>query len=160
MIPTASDILTYPFWRYLFRWLRGHVTNNQDAEDLASTVCVRLLASSTVIANPEQYAWRIARNLRTDYYREGMPTTELEEAIPLESADFRADVEITDMLQRAVQAAHLTPEQIEVLHLRYVDGYMPTEIASMVSKTPGAVTLLLIRGREKLRAALQGEAQP
>ncbi|MCW5882920.1 MAG: sigma-70 family RNA polymerase sigma factor, partial [Anaerolineae bacterium] len=98
------------------------------------------------------WLYRVARNLVIDEYRRHAPTlTELPSDEPLLVAptdDHFTHHEVGAVFDR------LTPEQQQVLYLRFVEGFEPSEIARLMGKSAGAVKQLQYRALAALRRHL------
>jgi RNA polymerase sigma-70 factor (ECF subfamily) len=109
----------------------------------------------------QAYLYRITHNLITDYYRKGTnPALELEEEI-LETSQ-PGPKEIFDSKQEAERVRQalmiITPEQRQVVVLRFLEGWSSSEIAHAMEKSLGAVKALQHRGLAALqRILLEGE---
>jgi RNA polymerase sigma-70 factor (ECF subfamily) len=148
------------FYPQIYRFMLGRVATREDAEDLASEVCTR-----AVQGLPKQKgffpAWlfRIARNLVTDFYRR-----QNARGSPVSTDSDRAEASITvaaDTTERLLldrelgeALARLTPEQQEIVRLRFIEGYDTTEIADIQGRSPGAVRALQFRALAALREFL------
>jgi RNA polymerase sigma-70 factor (ECF subfamily) len=100
-------------------------------------------------------AWlfRIARNLTADHLsrRKRRPVLRLEDAEE-QPAPAHEDIESLTDVARAM--AGLTPEQQEVLALRFISGCDLAETAASLGKSVGAVKLLQHRALQALRKRL------
>ena len=70
-------------------------------------------------------------------------------------ADGAERAEVQDLLERAVK--RLTPEQQEVIRLKFVEGYDTSEIASIQGRSAGAVRAIQFRALKALRDHLSPE---
>jgi RNA polymerase sigma-70 factor (ECF subfamily) len=135
------------------------VSSREDAEDLASEVCVRVVESL-----PKQRgffpAWlfRIARNLVADYYRREVTRGD---SLPLDDetaarVSGNEGIEGKLLLDHELEAAlaRLTVDQEEVIRLRFIEGYETGEIAKIQGRAPGAVRALQFRAIASLRERL------
>ncbi len=112
----------------------------------------------------QAYLYRVAHNWITDRWRrQPLPTLPLEE-------DLRADTE-TDPAQAVAQQmeqertraalARLTPEQRQVVILKFLEGWENQEIARALGKPIGAIKALQHRAIESLRRMLvKAEQEP
>ena len=108
----------------------------------------------------QAYLYRIAHNWITNPIAAHRPT-----ALPLEGillTDESANVQQAAFDSLEGQRAHaalavLTPEQRQVVTLRYLEGWAQKEIAVALEKPLGAVKALQHRGIEALRRMLIGE---
>ena len=149
-------------YTYIYRRVSGAAL----AEDLTSELFLRMLQA---IRNEQVWrdsfvAWpyRIAHNLVVDHYRRqpAAPSVSLGEALVASGDDPVATTE-NGMARERLRAAIscLTPEQQEVLALRYGEGMTAREAAQVLQKTPGAVEALKHRGVAALRRILaRGES--
>ncbi len=156
----APDRTSYLFGRYydgLYRYLCYLTNDTENAEDFANEVFLRLFrALQTGAVAPEAlpgWLYRVARNLVIDDYRRHTPTmTELPSDEPLLVTP--ADDHFTHHEVRVV-FDRLTPEQQQVLYLRFVEGFEPSEIAGLMGKSAGAVKQLQYRALATLRRLLR-----
>jgi RNA polymerase sigma-70 factor (ECF subfamily) len=123
----------------------------------------RLLESFRRGRGPRQflraYLYRIAHNWLTDFFRAHREDVALEEVMPLPAPDDPVAEAEMQIRQQAVRAAlfHLTPDQRQVVLLRYVEGWELDEIARALQKPVGAVKALQHRAVARLRRILGGE---
>lgn len=160
--------LTELYDRYaprMYAYIYRRVSDAALAEDLTGDLFLRVLRA---IRNERVWkdsfaAWlyRIAHNLVVDHYRRQppMPSLSLDEALVAPKDDPDAAVE-NALSRERLQAAlgRLTPEQQEVLALRFGEGLTARETAQIVGKTTGAVEALQHRAMASLRRLLAGEA--
>ncbi len=134
------------------------------AEDCVAESFSRFLSALRSGGGPhdflQAYLYRVAHNWITDRYRREPPA-------PLELKDnvFSGDLNPPDagledklrqeQVRRALRV--LTPEQRQVLMLKYVQGCSNEEVAAALQKPLGAVKALQHRGLAALRRLLQGE---
>lgn len=143
----------------LYAYLYRRVQDAQLAEDLTSEVFVRVLQA----IQDERFwhtsfrAWlyRIAHNQVVDYFRHQARVTmlPLEEHLVADSGD---DLEMAHEEKRthaAVGAAirRLTPDQQQVLTLRFGEQMKTQEVADIMNKSLGAVEALQHRALAALR---------
>lgn len=126
--------------------------NVQDAEDQTQETFLRYLEKRPVFQSREhERAWllTVTRNgcisrLRSKQ-RQNLP---LKIDIPVPGPEEREEVE---------ELFALPPEDREVLHLYYYEGYSTREIAKMTGVREGTVRSRLSRARGKLKALLEVE---
>jgi RNA polymerase sigma-70 factor (ECF subfamily) len=132
----------------------------RDAEDLTGDVFVRVTKSLPDFKGDEaalrRWVFTIAHHRLVDEYRRSGRSRELSmsetpETIALDPTG--GDPALTAAL------ATLTPEQREVLVLRFVADLPLHDVAKIVGKRLGAVKMLQMRGLAELRQTL-GEAAP
>jgi RNA polymerase sigma-70 factor (ECF subfamily) len=146
-------------YRYAYRW----VGDAQVAQDIAAETLRRLLEALRDRRAPNHLgAWlyRVAYNLAVDHYRqlpaEGIVSLEpdLNQA---DAADTEADSE-RRIAQAQVRAAlaQLTPEQRNVVVLKFLEGYSNAEVGALMNKPEGAIESLQHRALAALKRALTG----
>lgn len=155
----------------LFSFLYQQTGNLQDSEDLLVEVFMSAFRNTELpdLPGERQFAWlrTVARNKVIDRYRR----TTLFSMHSLELASNREDdtptpeqhVEKQEELVRLNQCIQqLSPEQQQLLQLRYQRGLKLVEIASMMHKPQGTVRKFLARTLKQLRTiydqAEKGEA--
>jgi RNA polymerase sigma-70 factor (ECF subfamily) len=133
------------------------------AEDLTGELFLRVLRSiSSGQAWRDSFrAWlyRIAHNLVVDHYRRQPPTPEAALDSSVEGAgEDPVDLVESRQAQERLRAAtrRLTPEQQEVLALRFGEGLTAAETGQVLGKTTGAVEALQHRALASLRRILGG----
>lgn len=156
--PGALAGLCEHFYPKVYRFALNRVARREDAEDLASEVCVRV-----VRALPKQkgffpaWVFRIASNLIADFYRrrgtrqEVALSEEVAETLP-DPRESEPSLVLPHQLARALE--ELTPEQREVIQLRFNEGFDASQIATIQGRSVGAVRALQFRALETLRQRL------
>jgi len=149
----------------VYAYIYRRIGRAQVAEDLVGDTFVRMIQAiqSERFWHTSFQAWlyRIAHNLVVDFYRRQPATTELElderlvaaEDDLLTVADQRLSYQQLGMAMRL-----LTPDQQQVLALRFGEGMTSREVADVLDKTVGAVEALQHRGLASLRRVLEEEA--
>ena len=155
------DQLSPELYRYAYRLL-GEV---QMAEDIVSETFLRFLRAIEAGGGPRDnlraYLYRIAHNLAMDVHRRrpaGVDGRDIElERIPGgENPAQQAEHSITQQVARRM-IWHLTPDQRQVILLKFLQGLSNAEVAAVVDKPVGAVKALQHRGLGTLRRLLQRE---
>lgn len=137
-------------------YVRSIVQDSHEAEDVTQQVFAKLIH---VIGKYEErevpfFAWmlRVARNVALDHLRRQRPIpVEEVRATDRGAGDPVGREQIRD-LQEAL--AGLPRDQCEILVLRHLAGFSPTEIATQTGRSEGSVHGLHHRGRRALRAEL------
>ncbi len=149
----------------IYNYLYRRVHDAQTAEDLTGDVFVRLLQAiqSEQAWRTSFRAWlyRIAHNRVIDYYREQAQRIELplEEHLEAEDAALVAedaqspDMQTFQMLAEALN--RLTPDQQQVLVLRFGERLKVHEVAETMEKSVGAVEALQHRALAALRRMIK-----
>lgn len=150
----AMRYLYLRFADNVYGYARSIVRDEHEAEDIAQQVFARLM---TALANYEQRsvpfsAWllRITHNMAIDHMRR-------QRAIPVEETPVvEQRSEGAHALGAAIREAiaELPEGQREVVVLRHVAGWSPSEIATRLGRSEDAVHGLHHRGRQTLKRAL------
>ena len=156
-----SKIIAAVYDRYfpeVYRYVFYRLGNENLAEDISSDVFVRLLEAVKNKRGPQTNikGWllstasnAIADHLRRIYRR---PTEPLSDSISDPEASLMDEIdqrERTDSIRAAY--SQLTPEQQNVLALRFGDGYSLEETASVMQKKINAVKALQFRALAALQ---------
>lgn len=150
------DLYSDELYRYAMR-LGG---DPDLAEECVAEAFARLLEAFRRGRGPRQflraYLYRIAHNWLTDQFRAYRGDLSLEDVLLLSAPDNPVEEAETHIRQQAVRSAllHLTPDQRQVIFLRYVEGWELEEIARAVQKPVGAVKALQHRAVARLRRLL------
>ncbi len=151
------DAFSPGIYRYAYRLLGDEELANECMSETFS----RLLAAFKRKSGPDTYLqaylYRIAHNWITDYYRTRTPPTlQLDGELPADPADDphqRLADEMTNQQLRAALAL-LTPDQRQVIVLKYLEDWKNEIISVSMNKPVGAVKALQHRGLEALRRIL------
>lgn len=137
----------------LYRYMYYRLGAKSIAEDLTAEVFVRVLSMKSTPDDWRAYLYRVAHNLVVDYLRrnpavlETIPETMFDErGDPVSHAE-RADER--NRLRRAI--ARLTPEQQQVIVLKFVQEMTNAQVAQIMNKPEGAVKALQHRALTNLR---------
>jgi RNA polymerase sigma-70 factor (ECF subfamily) len=138
--------------------------NKNEAEDLAGEVFLKALESlkSYKERGIPMQAWlfRIAHNMSVDHLRRrGRITT-----VPINGIVVEAREDTIDMAEKSIEMERineamqkLTPEQREVVRLRFFSDLSSKEVGAILRKSDGAVREMQRAAVEKLRGLLVGE---
>jgi RNA polymerase sigma-70 factor (ECF subfamily) len=164
--PEAFGRIFDEFHGAIYRFIASRVGRPSDAEDLTQLVFVKALE-----ALPRYEArgipfggwlFRLARNATIDHVRTNREHTDLvvvagraaEGRGPEGLAILRTDLDaVAGALQR------LTPDQREVVALRFFAGLSPREVAELMGRNEGTIRGLQFRAIEALRRALGVKAK-
>lgn len=142
----------------IYRYLLAQVGTAEDAADLTQTVFLRAFQSLHRFRGDETAfpAWlfRIARNAATDAHRRRKPTTSWEALAFAPSIDQQFEIDATrderlDRLRTLV--ANLTPDQRELLSLRFAGELTTRQIAALLGRSEDAVKKQLSRTIHSLK---------
>jgi RNA polymerase sigma-70 factor (ECF subfamily) len=151
------DLYSDALYAYAFK----HVGSTQLAEDLVAETFQRFLKGLKGGGGPtdhlQAYLYRITHNLITDTYRrEPPPALELEEdrlaEEDQEPAGIVSERQEADLVRRALRL--LSPDQRQVIVLRFLEGWSTLEIAQAMEKSIGAVKAQQHRGLAALQRIL------
>lgn len=146
----------------IYRYVYFRVTDEQTAEDLISQVFTKAWE------NLDRYqpsgrpfiAWlyTIAHNTVIDHYRTRKDTVAIESTVSLASDAPGPDEQVelhfeADNLRLALQT--LTPEQQQVVVLKFIAGMTTDEIAAQLQKSAGAVRALQMRALQALAKQME-----
>ena len=162
--PQALSELYDRYAPRMYAYIYRRVSDAALAEELTGELFLRVLRA---VRNEQAWGesfvgwlYRIAHNLVVDHYRRQPPTpaVQLDEAIVAADQDPSAVAEAAlagERLQAAIR--RLTPDQQQVLALRFGEGLTAAETAQVMEKSTGAVEALQHRALASLRRILGGE---
>ncbi|HEV8248492.1 MAG TPA: sigma-70 family RNA polymerase sigma factor [Gaiellaceae bacterium] len=145
----------------IYGYLHMTVGNRHDAEDLTTQTFLKMLESIGRFrfrsAPFSAWLFRIAHNLAMDHFR-ATRRVQLEEEVP-EPGDqqLSAEAEAFQSIGRASMLdliEELSPEQKQVLTLKFVFDFSNVDVATILGKTEGAVKSLQHRALVALQKRL------
>ncbi|MCU0485693.1 MAG: sigma-70 family RNA polymerase sigma factor [Anaerolineales bacterium] len=158
-----EEALAEIFDRYhagIYRYAMRLLGDEELARDCMSETFSRFLVALQRGAGPQEhlqaYLYRIAHNWVTDFYRKKTPpSVPLDDFIPDAGDDLHQIVAQNLEMQRVRDALTLlTPDQRQVIVLKYLEDWDHEEIAQAMNKPVGAVKALQHRAVEALRRLL------
>jgi RNA polymerase sigma-70 factor (ECF subfamily) len=168
--PNAFGELYDRFVVRVYRYLYFRTGSHPEAEDLTEHVFLKAWEAIG------RYRWqgrpflawlyRLAHNTHIDHVRSQKQTTSLNnDERPLELASAAAAVELARALDAELLAhalGQLTPDQQQVIVMKFLEGLDNDQIALSMDKREGAVRALQMRALMSLRRVLekQGERGP
>lgn len=161
----AFAVLYDRYFERVYRYVWYRVRDEQETEDITSEVFFRTLRAMPRYEPRQPFlAWvyRIARNAVIDRARAQRPRLSFEDALAHPGVDrvVDPDAEIlaTDRRARLRSAiAKLTPEQQEVVVLRFIEGLSTDEVGQVMGKRAGTVRGLQFRALQSLRKYITAE---
>ena len=136
------------------------------AEDCVAETFSRFLRSLKNGRGPEDYLqaylYRIAHNWVSDQYRrQPPPPLELPDQLPGAQENHPEQLVSQKLMQSEVRAAlhRLTPEQRQVIVLRFFEGWENDQVSAALKKPVGAVKALQHRAVLALRHMLLGDEE-
>ena len=150
----------------IYRYCRSRVAEPRDAEDLTQLTFLRVIEALPRY-EPRGIpfgAWlfRVARNAAVDHARRRRDHLELDAATDAAAvgADPAGSAVVIERPALLRALAQLTPDQREVVALRYFADLSGPEIARATGKAETAVRALQVRGLASLRRALETDGAP
>jgi RNA polymerase sigma-70 factor (ECF subfamily) len=150
----------------IYSYLHVSVGNRHDAEDLTTQTFLKMLESIGKFrwqsAPFSAWLFRIAHNLAMDHFRAGrrwQPEDEVPEPEPDESTSAEAGaLEAIGRKSMLELIEDLSPEQQQVLTLKFVFNFANAEAATILGKTEGAIKSLQHRALVSLQKQLEGRS--
>jgi len=143
----------------IYSYLHVSVGNKHDAEDLTTQTFLKMLESIGRFrwqsAPFSAWLFRIAHNLAMDHFRSRrrwQPEAEVPE--PLDSEEPSAELEAMQSIGRESMLElieKLSPEQQQVLTLKFVFNFPNGDVAKILDKTEGAIKSLQHRALASLQ---------
>ncbi|MCS6848640.1 MAG: RNA polymerase sigma factor [Anaerolineae bacterium] len=160
------DLFSPALYRYAVRLL-----NDPDlAEECVTETFSRFLRALKSNSGPRRhlraYLYRVAHNWITDHYRATQPASVSLEEIEDVALDHHdpspLQVVIGKLASERIRAAimSLTPDQRQVIVLKYYEGMTNDEVAAAIDKPVGAVKALQQRALAALRRVLHVQSDP
>ena len=159
--PEALASIYDEYHPLIYRYIYRQVGDSEAALDLAADVFRNLLATTRAGRGTPQHlsAWlyRVAHNAVIDYYRRQKLRHHLplEDDLPAEGSDpaHSAESNLAAAQVRAALSA-LSPDQRQVILLKFFEGCSNEEVAQVLAKPVGAVKSLQHRALAALHRAL------
>jgi RNA polymerase sigma-70 factor (ECF subfamily) len=150
----------------IYGYLHVSVGNRHDAEDLTTQTFLKMLESIGKFrwqsAPFSAWLFRIAHNLAMDHFRatkRWQPEEEVPEPPPDESTSAEAGaLESIGQKSMLELIEDLSPEQQQVLTLKFVFNFANAEAATILGKTEGAIKSLQHRALVSLQKQLEKRA--
>ena len=165
MDPRGSGVTGDEIYRSLAPRVVGYLRARgaHDAEDLAGEVFVQVTRDLPRFRGRDdpdavrRWVFTIARNRLTDSGRRRARRPRTGDEVPEHPARERSEPIDPELVAALAQ---LTPDQREVLALRFVADLPLEDVARLTKRTVGATKSLQHRGLENLRAAVSPEGPP
>jgi len=145
----------------IFRYAMRLLGEESLAEDCVSETFSRFLKGLNCGQGPDEhlqaYLYRIAHNWITDSYRKNTPSMlELDETYPADETrhpENQAELGLQKQeLRKALRS--LTPDQRQVIYLRFIEGWDIEEVANTLGKPVSAIKTLQHRAVGSLKRLL------
>lgn len=143
----------------IYRYAMHRLGDAAVAEDCAAETFARFLKALQERRGPREhlqaYLYRIAHNWIVDFYRNNEQTSELSDTLRSE-ADIPEEAAAKHIRQKQVRKAirMLTPDQQNVVALKYLEDWCNEEIACALHKPVGAVKSIQHRALKSLQKLL------
>jgi RNA polymerase sigma-70 factor (ECF subfamily) len=143
----------------LYRYAIRLLSDNAHAEECVAETFSRFLHAIKDGGGPkahlQAYLYRIAHNWITDQYRsQSIESIELEDTIEVEPNSLSIPMDILLMEQVRKALMQLTPDQRQVIILKFIEGWGNSEVARTMKKSVGAVKSLQHRALATLNLLL------
>ena len=159
----AAGLLFDHYYPRVYRYALSKLNRAQDAEDVAAETFARVLRRLDRFrwrgAGFEAWIFRIAYNLIVDNYRgsgrERLTDDDNDEAQETTPEDLYFQTETASELSKMLNT--LSPDQKEVLLLRFAAGLDTDEICRVMGRNPNAIRQLQFRAIETMRQRMPQE---
>jgi RNA polymerase sigma-70 factor (ECF subfamily) len=151
----------------IYGYLHVSVGNKHDAEDLTTQTFLKMIESINKFrwqsAPFSAWLFRIAHNLAMDHFRAGrrwQPEEDVPE--PPGSEEPSAELEAMQSIGRQSMMElieRLSPEQQQVLTLKFVFNFANADVATILEKTEGAIKSLQHRALQSLLKQIAHDAK-
>lgn len=145
------------YFERIYNFIFYRTSHKETAEDLTEDVFVKAFAKLRGLTEPkafEGWLFQIARNKVIDYYRSKKQVVSLEE---IENT-LEYETNIVDLVNLQTQQTlfikllkELSPEQQQVIKLKFLEDIDNDAIAQMLNKTEGAIRVIQHRAISKLK---------
>jgi len=158
---TRLSDLYEEYYDKIARYVYVHISNKEEAEDIAGEVFLKALQSLKSYREqgiPMQgWLFRIAHNLTVDYLRK----MNRRRTVPIDSVVLQANDNPANTAEKNIEFERvtgamrkLTTEQREVINLRFFGGLTSKEVGGVLGKSDGAVREMQRAAMEKLRGIM------
>jgi RNA polymerase sigma factor (sigma-70 family) len=134
-----------------------YLNSSADAEDICQEVFLKLVTGDRTFESPEhEKAWIIRATVNA--CRDSFRTSFLKKCVDLEKAGEIAAPE--NESSEVLELIGSLPRKYRIsIYLHYYEGYQVQEIASMMGKSPAAVSAYLTRGRKALKELIEKDPE-
>ena len=145
----------------IYRFCLLKVSNRELAQDLTQDVFMKYWMSvreGTILKNERAFLYTLARNLVIDWYRkkkESSLDVLTEQGIDFGTDDHKSIERTAEMNEVLSVINQLDDDAREALHLRFVEGFTPKEIAAISGESANAVSVRINRAIKKVQALIR-----
>lgn len=150
----------------LYRYAMRLLGDSDQAEDCVAETFSRFLNTLHRGGGPnnylQAYLYRIAHNSITDGYRRKTPLmTPLDENLQGDDSNSPVETLQEELDKQTIRnaLAYLTPDQRQVIVLKYLEGWKNAEVAAAIGKSSGAVKALNHRAISALKRQLVSQEE-
>ncbi len=153
------------YFERIYRFVFYRVSHKETAEDLTEDIFVKLfkkLKNLEQLGAFEGWLFQIARNQVIDYYRRKkqlVPLEEIENTLEYETNLVDTVNLKTEQTVFIKLLKELTPEQQQVIKLKFLEDIDNDIIAEMMNKTEGAIRVIQHRAIAKLKELIDEVAE-
>lgn len=161
--PRAFSVLYERYHRNIFLYVYRKIMDKETTEDLVSQVFIKAMSNLHAYEHRglpfSSWLFRIAFNEMNLFFRSSKKVR----CISLESASvhkLQEDVEVNFVFDNYVLVKlfkHLRDEEVEMLEMRYLEGYSIKEVADILDISESNVKVKVFRTMEKIRKIIQKE---
>jgi RNA polymerase sigma-70 factor, ECF subfamily len=155
------------FLDHIYRYTYYRTGDRHDAEDLTEQVFLQAWAAI------DRFRWQgkpflawlyaVAHNVVIDWRRRKVTNDSLDDGEhPIEVENPAAAREMSQWIDAELLATaikRLTPEQQQVINLKFLDGFDTETIARMMDKREGSIRALQLRALQSLRRELERQGE-
>ena len=140
----------------IYRYALAQMGNPASAEELTQEAFLRLFENGARVRNPKAWLFRVANNLRTDWFREQKASNTPRAGCETAIVDPERVLQEQELAKRVVSAiAALSVSQRECITLRQYGEMSYREIADLLDMSIDEVKVHLYRARRNLRQRLE-----
>jgi RNA polymerase sigma-70 factor, ECF subfamily len=149
------------YFERVYRFVYYRVSHKETAEDITEEVFVKVFKNLRTLEKPaafEGWLFQIARNLVIDHYRSKRAVVPLEE---IENT-LEYETNIVDIVNLQTQQLvfikllkELSPEQQQVIKLKFLEDIDNAAIAKIMEKTEGAIRVIQHRAITRLKELIE-----
>jgi RNA polymerase sigma-70 factor, ECF subfamily len=153
----ALTALYNQYFERIYRFIFYRVSHKETAEDLTEDVFIKAFKNLRTLEQAaafEGWLYQIARNLVIDYYRSKRAVVPLEE---IENT-LEYETNIVDLVNLQTEQTifikllkELSPEQQQVIKLKFLEDIDNASIAEIMKKTEGAIRVIQHRAITRLK---------
>ncbi|MCL5428498.1 MAG: RNA polymerase sigma factor [Chloroflexi bacterium] len=149
------DLLSPRLYRYALRLLGSSVVAEECVADTFERFLLALRRGGGPREYLQAYLYRVAHNWVTDYYRRNpFPELSLDPNLQTDHEPGQVLFEDLEVQRLRSTLGRISPDQRQVIVLKYLEGWQNDQISLVISKSIGAVKALQHRGLVNLQKLL------